>query len=263
MPSVDLFISGTLSYLDECAKENGVKLPPKAEIKQDLRSGAEHLAGYGWLGIYAARFPKSWGITQQVRYKVLRRLQKIDYDGEPYICSDFYTNTGSRSYYGNEMEVYADGDRPDVICILKSAKAGENVDPHLFFCGLPYDDYANIHLEGNWYDTTQLLEFSRLARLMNETTGCNFVIVHPGTQVDVIGTQKLQKTPIDHQLMRYGYSRALSRKGSTVTTSGDNSCVANVSVGGDGQVHLHGDYGEEYSNYGLLLALVGKKRVYV
>jgi hypothetical protein len=251
---LDGFRQGIVLLLDEYRKESGTNIPEQLDhlMIRDLLKSARVFIDSGLTGRLAVLFPESWGITQEVRYAVLRRVNKKDFSGDVYIDRELYTNKENPAYYGEEMECYASGETPEVILILEADEPTYAENPHLFFCNLPYDGFANEKWDENKFDTTQTKEFEKLRSGVE-----NLIIVRTATHIDLIIADKLAGLPVEEQWLGKdkGWARSLSRK----ATAGGGSCVSGVGVCGGGRAGLCGCSGGAGGGCGLVLALVEKE----
>ena len=243
--------------LSEYRKEPGTNIPDEDSAREEILKAlesAKSLVDSGFTGRLAALFPKSWKITQDVRYSTLRRVNKKDYSGNAYIEEEMYTDKNSPAYYGEEMECYASEENLEVIFIIESDEPTHARNPHLFFCKMPYDDFANEKWENGNYKTTQLNEFDNLKiEVEDQDPGKTLVIVHAATHIDLIITDKLLGLPVERQWLgkNRGWARSISRKTAAVI----GSCVSNVGVEDDGQADVDGCNGGAFGGRGLVLAL--------
>jgi hypothetical protein len=243
--------------IEEYSKESGVNIPRSIDrkIMPDIILSAMYFLNSDFAGRLAVLFPKSWGITQQVRYNVLRRVEKERYGyDETYIEKEMYLAPQSSTFYGEEMECYASGDAPEVIFILEADKPTHEKNKFLHFCGLPYDDLANEGWENAKYTTTQVKEFNRLEYLVENTTNYKFILVHPAVSIDLMVTDVLADTPIKSRWLNRGFARNLSYK----TTADGDLCVSNIGRKDGGQASVGGECGKACKCCGVLVALAGK-----
>lgn len=256
MKTVANFANNFILLLEEYRKEPGTTIPEPLDptVMSELSKAAQTFIDSGLAGRLAALFPKSWGITQEVRYATLRRVNKKDYRGDAHIDTDFYTDKESPAYYGEEMECYASGETPEVILILEADEPTLARNPHLFWCKLPYDDSANEKWHNNEYDTTQLKEFDNLKTEVGvQDPGKTLIVVHAATHIDLIITDKSLRLSVRRQWLgiNKGFARSLSRK----TTVSGVSCVSGVGVSFGCQAFVSGDFGRAGGGSGLVLAL--------
>ena len=252
---LDGFYQNIELLLNEYRKEPETSIPEQLDhlLMRDLTKSARAFLDTGFVGRLAVLFPKSWGITQEVRYTALSRVNNLDAKYSMYLNEEMYIDKESPAYYGEEMECYASGEVPEAIYILQSdEEVFYREDSYLFFCNLPYDAHANNKSEDGDYDTTQLGEFYDLRTKVGVFhPDKTLAIVHPATSIDLIIIDKLLRLPLGHQWLYGSWARGLGRK----PNSDGKTYVSDIGIRDGGFASLDRTEGRSSDENGLLLAL--------